>query len=74
MFEEDFRGRVLPFDSEAAAIYANLASVRRQEGHPISFADAQIAAIALSRGGRLATRNVRDFAECGIEIVNPWEA
>lgn len=74
MFEEDFRGRVLPFDSEAATIYAALASARRQEGLPISFADAQIAAVTQSRGGRLATRNVRDFVGCGIEIVNPWDA
>jgi predicted nucleic acid-binding protein len=73
MFEEDFQGRVLPFDSGAATIYARLASARRQGGLPISFADAQIAAITLSRGGRLATRNVRDFAECEIEIVNPWD-
>ena len=74
MFEEDFRGRVLPFDSEAATIYAALASVRRQGGLPIAFADAQIAAATQSRGGRLATRNVRDFADCGIDIVNPWGA
>ena len=72
MFDEDFQGRVLPFDSEAATLYADLASARRQKGHPISFADAQIAAITLSRGGRLATRNVGDFAECGIDLVNPW--
>ena len=73
MFEEDFRGRVLPFDSEAATIYGTLASARRQDRLPFSFADAQIAAITQSRGGRLATRNVRDFAGSGIEIVNPWE-
>jgi len=74
MFAEDFKGRVLPFDSEAAALYADLASARRRHGNPVSFADAQIAAVRLSRGGRLATRNVADFAECGLEIVNPWEA
>ena len=72
MFEEDFRGRVLPFDSEAATIYASLASARRRGGRPISLADAQIAAITQSRGGRLATRNVRDFIGCGVEVVNPW--
>lgn len=73
MFEEDFRGRVLPFDAQAATIFATLASNRRQGGLPISFADAQIAAVTQSRGGRLATRNVRDFVDCGIEIVNPWD-
>ena len=73
MFEEDFRGRVLPFDSEVARIYTSLASARRQDGLPISFADAQ-RVVTQSRGGRLATRNVRDFAGCGIEIVYPWDA
>ena len=74
VFESDFDGRVLPFDPDAAEVYAHIAATRRLAGKPISFADAQIAAITLSRGGRLATRNVRDFAECGLDIVNPWEA
>jgi len=45
---------------------------RRQIGRPISQADAQIAAIARCRGASLATRNVPDFAGCGVEIVNLW--
>ncbi|NNM58090.1 MAG: VapC toxin family PIN domain ribonuclease, partial [Acidocella sp.] len=47
---------------------------RRQAGKPVSQFDAQIAAIARSRGAALATRNVADFAECGVEIINPWTA
>jgi len=72
-FETYFRGRVLPFDSEAAEAYADIAAGRRQTGRPITQADAQIAAIARSRGAELATRNVPDFDGCGVEIVNPWE-
>ena len=71
-FETYFRGRILPFDSEAAEAFAALAAGRRQVGRPISQADAQIAAIARSRGADLATRNVADFEGCGVEIVNPW--
>jgi predicted nucleic acid-binding protein len=71
-FETYFRGRILPFDSEAAEAFAALAADRRQAGRPISQADAQIAAIARSRGAALATRNVPDFQGCGVEIVNPW--
>jgi hypothetical protein len=74
IFEDDFKDRILPFDLEAADIYAAIASDRRLAGQPISQLDAQIAAITASRGGRLATRNVRDFANCGIDIVNPWDA
>lgn len=74
MFDEDFQGRVLPFDATAATAYASLASEKRQQGLPMAFADAQIAAITLSRDGRLATRNVRDFVGCGIDVLNPWDA
>lgn len=72
MLREDFSGRILPFDSPAAIAFAEIAAERRQAGRPISQADAQIAAIARSRGAALATRNVLDFEGCGIEIVNPW--
>ena len=72
MLGEDFSGRILPFDSPAAVAFAEIAAERRQAGRPISQADAQIAAIARSRGAALATRNVPDFEGCGIEIVNPW--
>ena len=74
MLEADFGGRILPFDSSAAEAFAIVASERRQAGKPISQADAQIAAVARSRGASLATRNVEDFEGCGIEVINPWTA
>lgn len=72
MLEEDFDGRILPFDRLAAQAFAVIAADRRQAGRPISQADAQIAAIARSRGAALATRNVPDFDGCGVEVINPW--
>ena len=69
MFEEDFDGRVLAFDGAAAYDYAIIASHRRQAGKPISQFDAQIAAIARSRGAVVATRNVSDFEDCGIDVA-----
>jgi len=74
MLEVDFGGRILPFDSEAAIAFAEIAAARRVAGHPISQADAQIAAIARSRGASLATRNQADFYLCGVAIVDPWRA
>ena len=71
MFEEDFGGRLLPFDGAAASDYAVIASHRRQAGKPISQFDAQIAAIARSRGAAIATRNVSDFENCGIDVHDP---
>jgi toxin FitB len=74
MFERYFRGRVLPFDGDAAEAFADIAAGRREAGRPISHADAQIAAVAKSRGAAVATRNVTDFDGCGVPIVNPWGA
>jgi hypothetical protein len=73
MLVTDFAGRILPFDSAAASAYARIAAVRRHSGRPISQADAQIAAIAASRGASLATRNVADFVDCGIDVIDPWD-
>ena len=72
ILREDFRDRILPFDSAAAAAYAAIAAGRQAIGRPISHADAHIAAIAAAWGMPLATRNVRDFDLCGVEIIDPW--
>ncbi len=72
MLREDFAGRILPFDSNAARSYAAIAADRRSAGRPINQADCQIAAIAHSLGAWLATRNTTDFAGCGIDVIDPW--
>lgn len=69
---EDFEGRILPFDTDAAKTYAEIASMRRAAGRPIADADCQIAAIARAAGAVVATRNLRDFEGCGVDLVNPW--
>jgi len=74
MLRDVFENRVLPFDSDAARAYADMAAGRRSVGRPIAPADCQIAAIARSRGMAAATRNVRDFEDLGIEVINPWAA
>ena len=72
MFAEDLAQRIFNFDSEAARVFSRIASHRRALGRPISHADAQIAAIALLRKAKLATRNVSDFRDCGMDVVDPW--
>jgi predicted nucleic acid-binding protein len=72
MFAEDFAGRVFGFESDAARHFARIAAHRRALGRPISHADAQIAAIVRTRGSKLATRNLDDFADCGIDLIDPW--
>jgi predicted nucleic acid-binding protein len=74
VFDEDLAERVLPFDGDAAVAFAEIGAARRALGRPISQADAMIAATARSRGAGLATRNIRDFEHCGLDLVNPWGA
>lgn len=73
IFLEDMAGQVLPFDMEAADVYADIAAKSRSIGRPMSQFDAQIAAIALSRGASVATRNVSDFADIELDVINPWD-
>lgn len=73
MLKTGFANRILPFDSGAARSYAGIAASRRRRGRPIAQADCQIAAIARARGMEVATRNVRDFEDMGIEIIDPWD-
>jgi predicted nucleic acid-binding protein len=73
MIDQDFQGRIMPFDSLAAKAYAEITSQRRAAGRPIAEADCQIAAIARANAAMVATRNVRDFDKCGVAVINPWE-
>ena len=73
MLEEDFTNRVLNFDLEAASILANLAAASERADRPMGLADGQIAAICLAHNASLATRNVGDFAQLGLQLINPWD-
>ena len=73
MFAEDLGGRIFGFESEAARLFSTISAHRRALGRHISHADAQIAAITKLRQAKLATRNVTDFDDCGIDLVNPWD-
>ena len=72
MFAEDFAGRILPFDRDAALVFPQIACARRAAGRPITQFDTQIAAIARVHGAAVATRNTHDFDGCGIVVFNPW--
>jgi predicted nucleic acid-binding protein len=67
-----FAGRILNFDLAAARAYGPILATRQAIGRPIEEFEAQIAAIAAVHGATLATRNVTDFENCGIKLVNPW--
>lgn len=69
-------GQVLSFDRTAATqAYAGLAAERRRLGRPGASADLRIAAIALAhRASAIVPRNIRDFADCGLALIAPWQA
>jgi toxin FitB len=68
-----FSGRILPFDIAAVAAYGRLMVKREQLGRRIELMDALIAAIALTHDAAVATRDTRDFADLGLELINPFE-
>ncbi len=69
---QGFGLRVLSFDEAAARRYGGLMAQRRRSGRPMSVADGQIAAIALEHRMALATGNVRDSEDSGLEILDPF--
>ncbi len=68
-----FADQVLAFDAAAAVQYALVVSSRDGSGLPVDGFDAQIAAICRVHDAALVTRNVADFRETGIEVINPWD-
>ena len=67
-----FAGRILPFKSSAAPIYAEIRAARRLMGRAIRELDCMIAAIARVHGATVATKDLYGFENCGVEVVNPW--
>ncbi len=71
---DELKTPILAFGAKEAELYADIASNMRKMGRSAGQSDAQIASIASSHGLVIVTRNVRHFANCGIDVLNPWEA
>jgi predicted nucleic acid-binding protein len=67
-------GEVLPFDGVAAEEFGSVVAGREEAGRPIALHDAQIAAICLGLGAKLATRNTKDFDGLDLVLIDPWTA
>jgi len=68
-----FEDQVLPFDAAAAAHYPVIVTRRDGAGLPIDGFDAQIATICHTHDAALATRNLKDFQNTGIDLIDPWQ-
>jgi toxin FitB len=70
---ELFRDRVLPFDTDAARCYAELAVTAKLGGRGFPTPDGYIAAIAASRDFIVASRDTAPYEAAGVAVINPWE-
>ncbi|MGO6903284.1 PIN domain-containing protein [Rhizobium ruizarguesonis] len=68
-----FAGRIFGLTEEAALAYGDTLGSAARQGRGMSAPDGMIAAIARVNGGRLATRNLGDFATTGLQLISPWE-
>ncbi|WP_298245395.1 type II toxin-antitoxin system VapC family toxin [uncultured Bradyrhizobium sp.] len=68
-----FAERVLPIDPAVAEHWGDLMAQSRRSGIALSVMDGFFAATALAHGLTLVTRNVKDFAACGVTLFNPWD-
>lgn len=69
---ETHRSRILHYDTGSARVHARIRAERQAQGHPLGSEDGMIAAICLHHNVPLATRNVSDFRDLGLTLVNPW--
>lgn len=67
-----FAGRILPLGVEEMNSWANLQAETEKAGRRMPVVDSLIAATALCNGLTLATRNIEDFKNCKLAVVNPW--
>jgi len=73
IFTKDFEGRILPFDTDATAAYAEIVAARRRTGRATAPLDLMIAAVAVSHNASVVTRDTKGFEGCGVTLVNPWQ-
>ena len=74
VINDDFRGRILPYDAAAAYIYGKQVAAARRAGITIGQADGQIAAIAIAQNAApIATRDRKPFDALQLTVINPWD-
>ena len=68
-----FRDRVLPYDTDAARRFAELAVTAKNGGRGFPTPDGYIAAIAASRGFIVASRDTAPYEAATVAVINPWK-
>lgn len=70
---ELFRGQVLSVTQAIAKRWGTFDGQRQMAGRPLAVPDGMIAATAFEHGLTVVTRNVKDFVDLGVPLLNPWE-
>ena len=77
-FENDllprFQARILAVTDRIADRWGIIDAQAQSRGTPLNTADGLIAATALEHNLTLVTRNVRDFEQLGVNLLNPWDS
>ena len=68
-----FADRIFGFTEDAALAYGEIMGEASRQGGGMSAPDGMIAAITKVNGGRLATRNLKDFRTTGLDLISPWD-
>lgn len=68
-----FEARLLPITNAIGSRWALLSAQAQRPGITLANFDGLIAATALQHDLALVTRNVKDFADLGVAIANPWD-
>jgi len=68
-----FAGRILPIDVSVADRWGLLAASAKREGRTLSAIDGLLAATALHHNLTVVSRNVSDFADTRVQVLNPWK-
>lgn len=68
-----FFDRIFSLTDEAALAYGEIMGEAARQGRAMAAPDGMIAAIARVNGGRLATRNLKDFDTTDLTLFNPWD-
>ncbi len=69
-----FENRILAFDQKVSEVWAHMTVRAETQGKSMGAYDSIIAATARAHECKLVTRNVRDFANAGIDVLNPWSS
>ncbi|MHB8777047.1 MAG: PIN domain-containing protein [Anaerolineales bacterium] len=68
-----FDGKIVSLDADVLMEWGALSARMESSGRTMPAIDSLIAATTLTHQFKLVTRNVADFEDTDVEILNPWE-